>query len=57
LGKSRGGWCSKYWRIGVIHCHDASTASRRENSVASPRMASSSSRSYASGGSPPNAST
>ena len=31
--------------LGWIHAHDASTASRLENSVASPRMASSSSRS------------
>src|SRR2546427_12133492 len=40
-------------RIGITHRHPASTASRRMNSVESPTITSSSSRSYASGDVPP----
>src|SRR5205809_768240 len=43
-------------RMGVIHAHEASTASRRMKRDASPAMTSSSKRSYASGDGAPNAS-
>ena len=50
IGRQRIVVCSaQRSRIGITHRHAASTASRRMNSVASPAITSSSSRSYASG--------